>query len=75
MTIGELARMFNDAFGIGAALHVVPMRGWTRATIWPQTNLPWIRTLAQHVRPGRRPSSISDPGSSPNAGVNNVRRH
>ncbi len=44
MTVGELARMFNDAFGIGAALHVVPMRGWTRATIWPQTTLPWVRT-------------------------------
>jgi hypothetical protein len=30
MTIGELARMFNDRFGIGAQLEVVLMDGWTR---------------------------------------------
>ena len=28
MTIGELARLFNDAFGIGASLDVVPLDGW-----------------------------------------------
>ena len=30
MTIGELARLFNEHFGIGAKLEVVTMRGWTR---------------------------------------------
>ena len=30
MTIGELARLFNEHFGIGAALEVVPMEGWSR---------------------------------------------
>ena len=30
MTIGELARLFNEHFGIGAELEVVPMEGWRR---------------------------------------------
>jgi uncharacterized protein YbbC (DUF1343 family) len=42
MTIGELARLFNDAFGIGADLEVVPMEGWTRVMYWDETRLPWI---------------------------------
>jgi uncharacterized protein YbbC (DUF1343 family) len=42
MTIGELARLFNDAFGINAALDVVPLDGWTRASYHDQTGLPWI---------------------------------
>jgi uncharacterized protein YbbC (DUF1343 family) len=44
MTVGELAKMFNDRFGIDAELHVVPMRGYTREMIWPDTGLRWIRT-------------------------------
>src|SRR5205085_1246187 len=30
MTIGELARLFNTEFGIGADLEVIEMQGWTR---------------------------------------------
>ncbi|MDQ7857419.1 MAG: DUF1343 domain-containing protein [Armatimonadota bacterium] len=41
MTIGELARLYNDAFGIGARLVVVRMQGWTRGMTWTQTGLPW----------------------------------
>ncbi len=41
MTIGELARLYNDAFGIGAKLTVVPMRGWHRTMTWTDTGLPW----------------------------------
>ena len=33
MTIGELARLFNEHFGIGADLEVVPMEGWQRAGV------------------------------------------
>ena len=33
MTIGELARLFNEHFGIGADLDVVTMDGWHRACI------------------------------------------
>jgi uncharacterized protein YbbC (DUF1343 family) len=42
MTIGELARLFNDAFGIGAALEVVPLDGWRRDMYHDQTGLPWV---------------------------------
>jgi uncharacterized protein YbbC (DUF1343 family) len=30
MTVGELARLFNEHFGIGADLDVMPMTGWRR---------------------------------------------
>jgi uncharacterized protein YbbC (DUF1343 family) len=42
MTIGELARLFNDEFGIGAALEVVRMGGWQRGMYWDRTGLPWV---------------------------------
>lgn len=42
MTIGELARLFNDHFGIGASLEVVPMEGWRRAMYHDATGLPWV---------------------------------
>ncbi len=44
MTIGELARLFNDNFGIGADLKVIPMRGWRRDMMWADTGLPWTAT-------------------------------
>jgi uncharacterized protein YbbC (DUF1343 family) len=42
MTVGELARLFNDAFGIGCALDVVPLGGWRRGMYFDQTGLPWV---------------------------------
>jgi uncharacterized protein YbbC (DUF1343 family) len=42
MTIGELARMFNDEFGIGAALDVVRLDGWRRESYLDETGLPWV---------------------------------
>jgi uncharacterized protein YbbC (DUF1343 family) len=42
MTIGELARLFNDAFGLGADLEVVPMEGWRRDMYFDDTGLTWI---------------------------------
>jgi len=42
MTIGELAQLYNRAFGIGADLRVVPMRGWNRQMLWADTGLPWV---------------------------------
>jgi uncharacterized protein YbbC (DUF1343 family) len=42
MTIGELARLFNEHFGIGAKLEVVAMRGWTRDQYFDATGLPWV---------------------------------
>jgi uncharacterized protein YbbC (DUF1343 family) len=42
MTMGELARLFNDAFGIGCQLEVVPMVGWRRSMYHDDTGLPWV---------------------------------
>jgi len=42
MTIGEIARLFNGHFGIGADLEVVPMEGWRRDLYFDQTGLTWI---------------------------------
>ena len=42
LTVGELARLFNDAFGIGAELHVIPLTGWRRSMYLDETGLPWI---------------------------------
>ena len=44
MTVGELARLFNERFGIGAKLRVVRMNGWERRMIWPDTGLQWVQT-------------------------------
>jgi uncharacterized protein YbbC (DUF1343 family) len=42
MTIGELARLFNDVFAIGADLDLVRMEGWRRDMYADQTELPWV---------------------------------
>ena len=42
LTMGEAARLFNDAFGIGADLHVVPCRGWRRSMWYDETGLPFV---------------------------------
>jgi uncharacterized protein YbbC (DUF1343 family) len=44
MTVGELAEMFNDRFGIGANLRVIRMEGWRRSMLWPDTGLQWVQT-------------------------------
>ena len=42
MTMAELARLFNDHFGIGAEVEVVAMEGWQRPMHWDDTGLPWV---------------------------------
>jgi len=44
LTIGELARLFNEHFAIGAKLRVVPVRGWSRTMVWADTRLRWTPT-------------------------------
>lgn len=44
MTVGELARMYNTRFGIGADLRVVPVQGLTRTQRMADTGLPWVGT-------------------------------
>lgn len=42
MTIGELAKLFNEHFGIGAKLEVVAMQGWQREQYFDETGLAWV---------------------------------
>ena len=42
MTIAELARLFNEEFGLGAQLEVVRMDGWDRTMFHDDTDLPWV---------------------------------
>jgi uncharacterized protein YbbC (DUF1343 family) len=42
MTVGELARMFNEHFGIGCELEIISMDGWKREFWHDDTNAPWV---------------------------------
>jgi uncharacterized protein YbbC (DUF1343 family) len=42
MTIGELAALFNDHFGLGATLEIARMEGWHRRMYADATALPWV---------------------------------
>ena len=52
MTVGELAKMFNEKFGIGAELIVIRAANWRRDQWMDDTKLPWtnpspnLRSLA-----------------------------
>lgn len=43
MTMGELARYYNDALAIKSDLHVVPIRGWHREVWFDRTGLKWVK--------------------------------
>ncbi len=51
MTTGELARLFNAKFEIGADLVVVPAEGWRREMLWERTGLRWIPPSPNLPRP------------------------
>jgi len=42
LTAGELAAMANDRMGWKADLHVVPLEGWRREMLFPDTDMLWI---------------------------------
>lgn len=44
MTIGELAKFFNEEYHIGCSLEVIPMKGWKRTMTFKETGLTWIPT-------------------------------
>ncbi len=52
LTVGELAKLFNEKYGIGAELIVIPARNWKRSQWLDETGLPWtnpspnLRSLA-----------------------------
>ena len=42
LTMGELALLFNNEYGIGCDLRIVPMTNWERWMDFEDTNLPWV---------------------------------
>src|SRR5215210_6037875 len=42
MTVCELARMFNEHFGIGCELETILMEGWSREQWLDETDAPWV---------------------------------
>jgi uncharacterized protein YbbC (DUF1343 family) len=43
MTMGELARFYNDVLSLRADLAVVPVQGWSRAMWFDDSGLPWVK--------------------------------
>jgi uncharacterized protein YbbC (DUF1343 family) len=43
VTMGEMARFYNQSLGIGAALRVIPVGGWRRDLWFDDTGLPWVK--------------------------------
>ena len=43
LTLGELARYYNGAYGLGCDLTVIPMEGWERSMLWQDCDLPFVR--------------------------------
>ncbi len=70
MTVGELARLFNGHFGIGANLRVVKMHGYRGSMIWPDTGLQWVQT-SPYVPEWITAFAILCTGLIDNAGINN----
>ena len=44
MTVGELARFFNQEFRLDCQLTVIPMMNWRREMTFAETGLPWVPT-------------------------------
>lgn len=42
LTLGELLRLINAEHGIGADVHVVPMAGWSRSSLWTDLGRAWV---------------------------------
>ena len=42
LTMGELALLYNEHFGIGCDLEIIPLKGWSRHMLFRDTGLPWV---------------------------------
>jgi uncharacterized protein YbbC (DUF1343 family) len=70
MTVGELALLFNENFGIGAKLRVIAMNGWRRSMIWPDAGLQWVQT-SPNIPDWRTTFVYPGTGLIDSAGINN----
>lgn len=62
MTIGELALLFNNEFGVNCKLTIIPMHNWNRDMLWQDTGLHWVPT-SPHIPNANSPlfNCISGP--------------
>jgi uncharacterized protein YbbC (DUF1343 family) len=70
LTVGEVARLYQQSFGLSCDLHVVTMGGYTRTMLWPQTGLPWTPT-SPNIRHFRTALVYLSTGPLGAAGVHN----
>jgi uncharacterized protein YbbC (DUF1343 family) len=42
LTMGELALLYNEHFGIGCDLEIIPLKGWRRNMFFKDTGLYWV---------------------------------
>lgn len=70
MTVGELANLFNDHFGIGAAVRVIKMEGYRSSMIWPDTGLQWVQS-SPYIPTWQTTFPYLCTGLVDNAGINN----
>jgi len=70
MTVGELATLFNERFGIGCRLDVIRMNDWRRWMIWPDTGLRWVQT-SPNVPLWENTIPYSGTGLLESVGINN----
>jgi len=52
LTIGEIALLFNNEYGIDCDLEVIPMKGWNKEMFFRDTGLPWIPPSPNIPSPG-----------------------
>ncbi|CAN5709453.1 DUF1343 domain-containing protein [soil metagenome] len=71
LTAGELARLFNSEFGIGADLTVIRADGWSRDVWYDDSGLPWINP-SPNIR--RLEAAIHYPGTVFLEGTNLLER-
>lgn len=67
MTVGELARFFNEEYDINASLAIVKMSGWQRHMYWEDTGLSWVMTSPNIPTPA---TAVVYPGTGLFGGTN-----
>lgn len=71
MTMGELAQFFNKEYKVGCHLTVVPMKGWQRGMLWPDTGLTWVPT-SPHIPEANTPLFYPATGILGELGIVNI---